>query len=85
MGLHINRPVLDLLTRWVISQIIVAFPILRWPNGPGRKTAATIGADVTQKRIDAGNAKSAFVATNTRVRRFRRERPVTVFAAGPEF
>ena len=84
MGLHINRPVLDFRTSRIFTQEIVALPILRWPNGPGHKAATTIGADVTQKRIDAGYAKSTFIATNARVERLRRERLVAVFAAGPK-
>ena len=43
MRCRINRLMLDLSTRWIVAEEVVAFPVLRWPNRPGNEPTATLG------------------------------------------
>jgi hypothetical protein len=81
----INRPMLDLGTRWVFAKIVVAFPVLRRSDWPGNKATATIGTDIPQNSIDAGDTKRTFIATNACLKRIGRQRLVAVFARWAEF
>jgi hypothetical protein len=43
---RINWAVLDLSARRVLTEEVVAFPVLRWSDRPGNESTATVGAHV---------------------------------------
>jgi len=85
MNCRINRPVLDLGTRRVLTKEVVTFPVLRWPDWSGYKSPAAVRADVLQDVIDARGAECAFVGANARFKRVGRQRLVAVLAGRSEF
>jgi hypothetical protein len=85
MNCRINRPVLDLGTRRVLTEEVVAFPVLRRSDWSGNKSAAAVGADVLQDVIDTRGAKRAFVGADARFKRVGRQRLVAVLTSRPEF
>src|SRR5712671_4610631 len=85
MNQGIDGPVPDLGTRWVFAEEVVAFPVLRWPDGSGDEPAAAVWTDVAQDRVDARRAKRALVSANARFERIRRQGLVAVFAGRAHF
>ena len=59
-------------------------PFGRGPDRPRRKTAAAVRADIVQLVLDAIRAERAFIGTDPRVRRVRRQVLVAIFAVRPE-
>lgn len=82
---RINRPVLELGARWVFAKKIIANPVLRRSDWSRNKASTAVWTDVTQDSIDAGGAKRALVATDTRFKGVRRQRLVAVLASWSEF
>lgn len=66
MSYRINRPVLDLGTRRVFAEKVVAFPVLDRPYRPRNEPAATVWTDVTQDAVDTGCAERALISANAR-------------------
>lgn len=60
-------------------------PIRRRPDRPWSEPAAAIGTDIFQHLFDARYAKRAFIRTDPRLERIRRQRLVAMFACGSEF
>jgi hypothetical protein len=61
VSFRIDRPVFDLRARRVLAKIVNTFPVFRWPDWPGNKTAAAVRADVVQDGLDASGAERAFI------------------------
>ena len=85
MNRRINRPVLNLGTRWILAKEVVAFPILGRSDRSGYKTPTAVRADVSQNPIDTGRTKRAFISANARFKRVRRQCIIAVLARGSEF
>ena len=68
MNCRINRPVPDPGTRRVLAKKVVAFPVLRWSDRSGNKTAAAIRTDVAQNAINTGGAEGALIGTDARLK-----------------
>lgn len=83
--LWIDRSVFDGRARRIVTQIVVAFPVFRWPDWPRNKAPTTVGADVMQDGFDAGGAERALVGTDTRLKGIGWQRLVAVFTGGSEF
>ena len=85
MNCEINRPVLDLGTRWVLAKEVVAFPVLRGPDWSRNKSATAVRADVLQDVIDTRGAERALVGADARVEGVGWQRLIAVLARGSEF
>src|ERR1700692_3046332 len=70
--------------RRVFSDRHAGTPLLRGPERPWGKTAAAVRADIVQPGLDAVRAERAFVRTDARFRRVRRQVLVAIFAVRPE-
>ena len=57
-------PVFYFRTGRVRTEEVIAFPILRWSDGPRNKTAAAIGANIFQNGIHTSGAESTFISTD---------------------
>lgn len=68
MSHRINGSVFDLGARWILAKIVIVFPILRWSNGPGHKTATAVRADVAQDGVDTIGTERTFITTNARLK-----------------
>src|ERR1043166_2046291 len=84
MSCRIDRPVLYRGARGVLAEEVVAFPVLRWPDRSGSKSAAAVRADVFQDGSDTCGAKSALVGADARFERIGRQRVVAVLTGGSE-
>ena len=82
---RINRPMLDLCTRGILAQVVVAFPVRRRPDRSGYEAATAVRANVFKKTIDARGAERALVGTDPCFKRIGRQRLVAVFTGRPEF
>ncbi len=85
MNCEINRPVLDLGTRWVLAKEVVTFPVLRGPDWSGNKSATAVRADVLQDVIDTRGAERALVGADARIKRVGKQRFVAVLTGRSEF
>ena len=65
---RINRSVLDPGTRRILAKKVVAFPVLRWSDRSGNKTAAAIRTDMAQNTINTGGAEGALIGTDARLK-----------------
>jgi hypothetical protein len=63
---RIDRSVPGFCTCWVLAKEIVAFPVPRRPDWSWNKPATAVGTHVFQDIVDAGRAKGALVAADTR-------------------
>src|SRR5262249_46793302 len=68
---RINRPMLDLVTRGILTKVIVTFPVLRRPNRSGYESAAAVRADVVKDVINARSAERALIGANPCFKRNR--------------
>src|SRR5262249_26570809 len=84
MARGIDRAVAHLAARGILPEIIVAVPVARRTDGPRRKVAAAIRADVVQHVGDACGAERAFVRADARLQRGGRQRLVAVLAGGSQ-
>ena len=75
---------LDLGTRRVLTKEVVTFPVLRWPDWSGNKSAAAVRADILQDVIDTRGAEGALVGADARFKRVGRQRLVAVLAGRSE-
>jgi hypothetical protein len=66
MSFRVNWPVLDLGTRRIFAQKVVAFPICRRSDWPRNKTTTAVRADISQNVVDTRRAKRALVGANAR-------------------
>src|SRR5262245_18312587 len=82
---EINGPMLHLSARRILSQIILAVPILRRSNRSGNEAAATIGTDVVQHVFYTSCAERTFIGTDARIAGIRRQCLVAVFASRSKF
>src|SRR6476469_3070957 len=80
MNCRLNRLVLDLGTRRILTKEVVTFPVLRRPDWSGNKSPAAVRADVLKDVIDTRGAERAFVGANSRFKRVGRQRFVAVLA-----
>lgn len=64
----------------ILAERVVAFPVLRWPDGPWSETATAVRTDVAQNLGYARRAKRALVAANARIERVGWQRLVAVLA-----
>src|SRR5262245_8662547 len=85
MDRRVNRPVLDLGARRVLSQEIIALPVSRRSDRPVNKAATAIRTNVTQHVVDARGAKRALIATDAPLERLGWQRLVAVLAGRSEF
>jgi hypothetical protein len=85
MNCRINRPVLDVGTRWILTEEVITFPVLRGSDWSRNKTAAAVRADVSQNAIDTSCTKRAFIRANAGFKGVWRQRFIAVFAGGSEF
>ena len=82
---RINRSVPDSRARRILAEKIVILPVRRRPDRPRRESSAAIRADIVQDALDAAHAKRAFIGTDSRFERIRRQFLVAVFAGRTEF
>lgn len=80
----IHRPVLHLGARRIFPQKVALVPIRRRSNRSRDKPAAVIWADISQNVFDTRSAEGALIRTDTRLKRVRRQRPVTMLAGRSE-
>lgn len=85
MNCRINRPVPDFSACWILAEEVVAFPIRRWSDWSGHKTATAVRADISQNAIDTSRTKRAFIGANACFKGVWRQRLIAVFARGSEF
>ena len=76
---------LDLGTRGILAEIVVASPVLRRPDGSGHKAPTAIGTDVGQDALDTGGAERALVGADARVEGVGWQRLIAVLARWSEF
>jgi hypothetical protein len=58
---QIHRLVPDLAASRILFEVIVSSPVCGWPDGPGNKSTAAVGAYVAQHRVHAVSTERAFV------------------------
>jgi len=76
---------LDLGTRRVLTQEIVAFPVIHRSDWSWNKSAAAVRAHVLQEVVDTRRAKGALVCADARLKRVGRQCFVAVLAGWSEF
>lgn len=76
---------LDGRTGRVFAQKIVAVPVMRGSDRPMLKPSPAIRADIVQNMLHAIRTEGAFITTDTRLRRIRRQRLVAILASWSEF
>jgi hypothetical protein len=64
MNFRVNWPVLDFGARRVFAKIVIAFPILRRPDGSRHKAATAVRTDIVQNGINTIGTKGTFIGTN---------------------
>jgi hypothetical protein len=64
MSCLVNWLMSDFGASWVFAKIVIAFPIRHWSDGPGSKSAAAVGANITQNGIDTISTESTLVAAD---------------------
>src|SRR5262245_5990231 len=84
MSRRIDRRVAESGARRGMTEVVVAFPVLRWPDRPWCETTATIRADIIQEAFNAGDAEGAFVTANACLERVGWQLQVAVFAGRSE-
>src|SRR5258706_559652 len=84
MRQRIDRPVPHLGAGRILAEEVVAFPVLRRPDGPRNESAATVRTHVPQNLVDTRRAERALVTADARLERSRRQRLVAVLAGGSE-
>jgi hypothetical protein len=72
MHIRINRPVLDFRTGFVFAKVVVAVPILGWPDRSRHEAAATIRANIIQDVVDTRTTERTFIAAYARLQRIER-------------
>src|SRR5262245_12101846 len=81
----IHRPVPNLRASWVFAQKIFPLPILRRPDRARNESATAIRANIMQDRFNAGGAERAFIAADSRFKRFGRKGSVAVLTSRSQF
>jgi hypothetical protein len=81
----INRPMLDLGARGILTKIVVAFPVVRRSNRSGHESPTAVRADVLKDAIDTRGAERALVAADACFKRIGRQHLVAVLTARSEF
>ena len=82
---RIHRPVLHLGARRIFPQEVALVPIRRRSDGSRDEPAAAVWADISQNVFDTRSAEGALIRTDTRLKRVRRQRPVTMLAGRSQF
>jgi len=67
MSREIDRPVFCCCARRVLAKKVVAFPVLRGPDGSGHETATTVRVDIAQDRLHAGGTERTFIGADARL------------------
>jgi hypothetical protein len=75
----------DLGTRGILTEVVVAFPVLRRPNRSRYEAPAAVRADVLKNVIDARGAERALLGADPCFERIGRQRLVAVLTGRPEF
>ena len=76
---------LDLGTRGILTEVVVAFPVLRRTDRSGHEAPTAVRADVLKNIIDARSTECALIGADACFKRIRRQRPVAVFTGRSEF
>jgi hypothetical protein len=63
----INRPVFHSGARRILTEVVIAFPILGWPDWSRDKPAATVRTDIVQQVCNASGAERAFIGADARI------------------
>lgn len=82
---HIHRSMLHRGARRIFSQEVVTLPIRRRPDRPRSEPTAAVGTNIFQNLFDARHTERAFIRTDPRLKRLRRQRLVAMFARWSEF
>ena len=85
MGHWIHWLMSDLGARWVLTKIVVAFPVLRRSDGSGNKVTTAIWTNVAQDSVNTRNAKGALIGTDACVKRIRWQCFVAVLTIRSQF
>jgi len=80
----IHRTMPDLRARRIRTEEIVPFPVLARAHRPRRKATTAVGAHILQNPFRAVCAEGALVTTDTRLKRGRRQRLITVLTGRSE-
>src|SRR5437016_8489746 len=83
MRCEIDRTVLRLGARRILSQVVAALPVLRRPHRARHEAAAAVRTYVRQP-LHARRAESAFEAADPRVERIGRQVLVAMLAVRPQ-
>lgn len=81
----IHRTMPDLRARRIRTEEIVPFPVLARAHRPRRKATTAVGAHILQNPFRAVCAEGALVTTDTRLKRGRPQRLITVLTGRSEF
>ena len=77
---RINRSVPHSRARRILGEKVVTLPVRQWSDRPRRESSAAIRTDIVQDAFNAAHAERAFIGTDSRFERIRRQFLVAVFA-----
>lgn len=66
MSFRVNGTVFDVGTRWILAKIVIAFPILRWPDWSWNKATTAVRTDVAQYGINTRGTERTLIGTDAR-------------------
>src|SRR5688572_9098847 len=64
MRFWVNRPVLHLGTPWGLAKIVVAFPVLRWPDGSRHEATTAVRTHVVQDVVNTCGTERTLIGTD---------------------
>jgi hypothetical protein len=82
---RINRPMLDLCARGILTKVVVAFPVRRRPDRSGHEAPTAVRADVVKDVIDTRGAERALIGADACFKRIGRQRLGAVLTGRSEF
>jgi hypothetical protein len=85
MGLWVNGSVLDCGTRWVFTNIIIAFPVLQRSDGSRHKPTPAVRTDIVQDGVNTGGTERALIGTDTCIQGIGWQHFVTVLTGWSKF
>ncbi len=73
MSDDVNRPISGCRAGRILTKTIVTLPIIRGSDRSRHETTAAVRTNIIEDLIDTGRAERAFVATDARLGRVRRQ------------
>ena len=81
MHIRINGSIFDFGAGRILAKVVVAVPILGWPDRSRHETTAAIWTNVIQDGVDTRTAERTFVTAYARLQRIGRQGLVAVLAS----